>query len=117
MELREVSEESTALIMYTSGTTGRPKGVMLSHRNMQVQAITCVPALNVFDDSDVGFLTAPFFHIAGLGSCVAHFLVGGTVVIHPLGAFDPGAVLDAWEREGTTVVFNVPQQRDLICAQ
>ncbi|MDI3417810.1 long-chain-fatty-acid--CoA ligase [Streptomyces luteolus] len=117
MELPDISEESTALIMYTSGTTGQPKGVMLSHRNMQVQAITCIRAMEIFDDSDVGFLTAPFFHIAGLGSIVANFVVGGTVVIHPLGAFDPRAVLDAYEREGATVVFNVPQQWDLICAQ
>ncbi|WP_432178664.1 long-chain-fatty-acid--CoA ligase [Streptomyces sp. NBC_00063] len=117
MELPDISEESTALIMYTSGTTGRPKGVMLSHRNMQVQAITCIRAMEMFDDSDVGFLTAPFFHIAGLGSIVANFLVGSTVVIHPLGAFDPRAVLDAYEREAATVVFNVPQQWDLICAQ
>lgn len=117
IDLPDVSEESSALIMYTSGTTGRPKGVMLSHRNMQVQAMTCIRAMEMFDDSDVGFLTAPFFHIAGLGSIVANILVGGTVVIHPLGAFDPKAVLDAYEREGATVVFNVPQQWDLICAQ
>ncbi|MGW5637634.1 long-chain-fatty-acid--CoA ligase [Streptomyces sp. NPDC003832] len=117
MELPDVSEESTALIMYTSGTTGRPKGVQLSHRNLQIQAITCIQAMDIFDDSDVGFLTAPFFHIAGLGSIVANFVVGSTVVLHPLGAFDPKAVLDAYESEGATVVFNVPQQWDLICAQ
>ncbi|MEU8635429.1 hypothetical protein AB0C38_24970 [Amycolatopsis sp. NPDC048633] len=52
-----------------------------------------------------------------MGSIVANIVVGGTVVIHPLGAFDPKAVLDAYEREGATVVFNVPQQWDLLCAQ
>ncbi|MDI5975047.1 AMP-binding protein [Amycolatopsis magusensis] len=117
IELPDVSEESIALIMYTSGTTGRPKGVLLSHRNLQLQALTCIRAMKMSDDSDVGFLTAPFFHIAGLGSIVANILIGGTVVIHPLGAFDPKAVLDAYEREGATVVFNVPQQWDLLCAQ
>ncbi|WP_122817417.1 long-chain-fatty-acid--CoA ligase [Nocardioides pantholopis] len=117
MELPDVSEDTTALIMYTSGTTGHPKGAMLSHRNMQVQALTCIRAMEMFDDSDIGFLTAPFFHIAGLGSIVANLVVGGTVVIHPLGAFDPAAVLDAYEAEGATVVFNVPVQWDLICAQ
>jgi fatty-acyl-CoA synthase len=117
IELPDVSEESTALIMYTSGTTGRPKGVMLSHRNMQLQALTCVRAMEMFDDSDIGFLTAPFFHIAGLGSIVANILIGGTTVIHPLGAFDPAAVLEAYEREGATIAFNVPQQWDQLCAQ
>ena len=117
IELPDVSEESTALLMYTSGTTGSPKGVMLSHRNMQVQALTCIRAMEMFDESDIGFLTAPFFHIAGLGSIVANIVLGGTVVIHPLGAFGPAAVLDAYEAEGATVVFNVPQQWDLICAQ
>lgn len=48
---------------------------------------------------------------------MANLVVGSTVVIHPLGAFDPKAVLDAYEREGATVVFNVPQQWDLLCAQ
>ena len=117
IDLPDVSEEATALIMYTSGTTGHPKGAMLSHRNMQVQALTCIRAMEMFDDSDVGFLTAPFFHIAGLGSMVANVVVGISTVIHPLGAFDPAAVLDAYEREGATVVFNVPMQWDLICAQ
>ena len=90
---------------------------MLSHRNMQVQALTCIRAMNMVDESDVGFLTAPFFHIAGLGSIVANLVVGVPTVIHPLGAFDPAAVLDAYEREGATIVFNVPQQWQLICAQ
>ena len=113
----DVPEDATALLMYTSGTTGRPKGAMLSHRNMQVQALTCIRAMEMFDDSDVGFLTAPFFHIAGLGSIVANIVIGIPTVIHPLGAFDPAAVLDAYEEEGATVVFNVPMQWDLICAQ
>ena len=117
IELPDVSEDSTALLMYTSGTTGQPKGAMLSHRNMQVQALTCIRAMEMFDDSDVGFLTAPFFHIAGLGSIVANIVIGIPTVIHPLGAFDPVAVLDAYEEEGATVVFNVPMQWDLICAQ
>lgn len=117
MEPLDIAEETTALLMYTSGTTGRPKGAMLSHRNMQVQALTCIRAMEMFDDSDVGFLTAPFFHIAGLGSIVSNIVIGIPTVIHPLGAFDAAAVLDAYEEEGATVVFNVPMQWDLICAQ
>jgi hypothetical protein len=66
MELPDVSEEPTALIMYTSGTpAGRresccPAGTCRCRRS-------CMRAMEIFDDSDIGFLTAPFFHIAGLG--------------------------------------------------
>ncbi len=115
-ELADVPEDATALVMYTSGTTGRPKGAMLSHRNLQMQALTCIRANGVWDESDVAFLTAPFFHIAGLGSMAPSFLLGTPTVIHPLGAFDAAAVVDAWEKERATVVFNVPQQWQAICA-
>lgn len=114
--LADVPEDATALIIYTSGTTGHPKGAMLSHRNMQLQALTCIRANLMGDEADVAFLTAPFFHIAGLGSMVANLLLGIPTVIHPLGAFDPAEVVDAWEREGATLVFNVPQQWQAICA-
>ncbi|WP_353809414.1 fatty-acid--CoA ligase FadD5 [Agromyces sp. SYSU T00194] len=116
IELEDVPEDSTALLMYTSGTTGAPKGAMLSHRNMYLQAVTCIRSNAVWDESDIAFLTAPFFHIAGLGSIAANFILGIPTVIHPLGAFDPAAVVDAWEREGATIVFNVPQQWQAICA-
>lgn len=112
----DVPEDSTCLIMYTSGTTGKPKGAMLSHTNMNAQAVTCIRANDVFDESDISFLTAPLFHIAGLGSIAANFIIGIPTVIHPLGAFNPSELLEAWEREGATIVFNVPQQWQAICA-
>ena len=114
--LDDVPEDANALIIYTSGTTGHPKGAMLSHRNLQLQGITCIRAMDMNDESDIGFLTAPFFHIAGLGSMVANLVVGIPTVIHPLGAFDPAEVVDAWEAERATIVFNVPQQWQAICA-
>lgn len=116
IELGDIPEEATALIIYTSGTTGHPKGAMLSHRNLQLQGITCIRAMDMNDESDIGFLTAPFFHIAGLGSMVSNLVLGIPTVIHPLGAFDPAEVVDAWEAERATIVFNVPQQWQAICA-
>jgi fatty-acyl-CoA synthase len=116
IELGDVPEEATALIIYTSGTTGHPKGAMLSHRNLQLQGVTNIRAMDMNDESDIAFLTAPFFHIAGLGSMVSNLVVGIPTVIHPLGAFDPAAVVDAWEAERATIVFNVPQQWQAICA-
>ncbi|MFE5408910.1 fatty-acid--CoA ligase FadD5 [Microbacterium sp. NPDC056569] len=115
-EAPDIPEDTTALIMYTSGTTGRPKGAMLDHVNLYAQSITCIRANNVVDESDIAFMTAPLFHIAGLGSIAPNFILGIPTVIHPLGAFNATELLDAWEREKATIVFNVPQQWQVICA-
>ncbi|WES64066.1 long-chain-fatty-acid--CoA ligase [Microbacter sp. GSS18] len=115
-EAPDVPEETTALIMYTSGTTGRPKGAMLDHNNMLAQAVTCIRANGIVDETDIAYLTAPLFHIAGLGSIAPNFVLGIKTVFHPLGAFDPAALVDAWEAERATIVFNVPQQWQAICA-
>lgn len=115
-EFPDVPEDTTCLIMYTSGTTGRPKGAMLDHVNLFAQALTLVRANNTFDESDIAFMTAPLFHIAGLGSISPNFVIGIPTVIHPLGAFNATELLDAWEAEKATIVFNVPQQWQVICA-
>ncbi|MFD3743278.1 fatty-acid--CoA ligase FadD5 [Nocardia sp. NPDC058633] len=111
----DVSEDSAALIMYTSGTTGSPKGAVLTHTNMQAQALTCIRAMQ-YTTEDVAFCAAPLFHIAGLGSMAPCFVLGTLTVLHPLLAFDTGQVLDAWEREKATSVFLVPAQWQMVCA-
>ncbi|MDL9935469.1 fatty-acid--CoA ligase FadD5 [Gordonia sp. ABSL1-1] len=111
----DVPEEHTALIMYTSGTTGKPKGAMLSHQNIQAQAVTCMQALHTRSD-DIGSCVAPMFHIAGLGAMAPLFYMGALSVIHPLGAFDPNDMLDTLETEGTTSIFLVPAQWQAVCA-
>jgi len=115
-EAPDVPEDTTCLIMYTSGTTGRPKGAMLDHVNLFAQSLTLLRVNQTFDEDDIAFMTAPLFHIAGLGSIAPNFVIGIPTVIHPLGAFNPTELLDAWERERATVVFNVPQQWQVICA-
>ncbi|MFD3701944.1 fatty-acid--CoA ligase FadD5 [Nocardia sp. NPDC058658] len=114
-EPRDIAEDSAALIMYTSGTTGNPKGAVLTHLNMNAQALTCIRAMHYRTD-DVAFCASPLFHIAGLGSVAACFVLGTLTVIHPLKAFDVTEILDAWERERATSVFLVPAQWQLVCA-
>ncbi|MFE2956358.1 fatty-acid--CoA ligase FadD5 [Nocardia tengchongensis] len=112
----DIPEDTPCLIMYTSGTTGSPKGAVLTHANMNAQALTCIRALEITPDS-IGFCTSPLFHIAGLGSLTPYFMLGGTTVLHPLGAFDATEFLDAIEAEQATTAFCVPVQWQLICEE
>lgn len=111
----DIPEETVALIMYTSGTTGKPKGAMLTHQNMQSQALTTIQALGTTSE-DIGSCVAPMFHIAGLGAMAPLFQTGALSLIHPLGAFDPNALLDLLAAEGTTSIFLVPAQWQAVCA-
>ncbi|MEV5652343.1 fatty-acid--CoA ligase FadD5 [Nocardia sp. NPDC052254] len=112
----DVPEDTVALIMYTSGTTGKPKGAMLTHTNLQAQAVTTINAGDGGSDDDVASVVPPLFHIAGLAAFAPVFYRGIRAVIHPLGAFDADAMLDTMERERTTSVFMVPAQWQAVCA-
>ena len=113
---QDIPEDTPALIMYTSGTTGSPKGAILSYGNLNSQALTCIRALDSGPDS-IGFCTSPLFHIAGLGSLAPAFMLGSKTVLHPLGAFDATEFLDAIEAEQATTAFCVPAQWQLICEE
>ncbi|WP_019931247.1 fatty-acid--CoA ligase FadD5 [Nocardia sp. BMG111209] len=112
----DVPEDTVALIMYTSGTTGKPKGAMLTHTNLQAQAVITINSVQGGSDDDVTSVVPPIFHIAGLAAFAPVLYRGIRAVIHPLGAFDPDAMLDTMEREGTTSVFMVPAQWQAVCA-
>ncbi|QCB49268.1 long-chain fatty acid--CoA ligase [Rhodococcus sp. PAMC28707] len=113
----DVPDDAPALIMYTSGTTGRPKGAVLTHANMQAQALTCIRALQMHGVGEIGFCASPMFHIAALGSLAPSLLLGVPTVIYPVGAFDPAALLDVLESEEVTTLFLVPVQWQAICAE
>ena len=112
----DIDEDTVALIMYTSGTTGKPKGAMLTHTNLQAQAVTTINAADGTADDDVASVVPPIFHIAGIAAFAPVFYRGIRAVIHPLGAFDADAMLDIMEREATTSVFMEPAQLQAVCA-
>ena len=101
-----VTPDDTCIIMYTSGTTGRPKGAMLTHGNITWNA------LNVLVDTDLiaderALVSAPLFHTAGLNMLTLPVLLkGGTCVL--VEAFDPEATFDLIERHRITFMFGVP---------
>ncbi len=111
----DVPNDSPALIMYTSGTTGRPKGAVLTHTNLSCQT-TANLYTHGFAATDVGFIGVPFFHIAGVANLTTGLLMGLPTVIHPLGAFDPGHLLDVLAAEKVTGIFLVPAQWQAVCA-
>ena len=112
----DIPNDSPALIMYTSGTTGRPKGAVLTHTNIAGQAMTHLFTSGADLNHDVGFIGVPLFHIAGIGNIITGLLLGRPTVIYPLGAFDPGALLDVLEAEQVTGMFLVPAQWQAVCA-
>lgn len=113
----DIPNDSPALIMYTSGTTGRPKGAVLTHANLTGQAMTALYTSGANINSDVGFVGVPLFHIAGIGNMLTGLLLGLPTVIYPLGAFDPGQLLDVLEAEKVTGIFLVPARWQAVCTE
>ena len=97
--------DALAAILYTGGTTGRAKGVMLSHANFWSAAMTRGAELNNSSDS-ITLLVAPLFHVAGLGRLIGQSIVGGGCITMP--QFRPAAVIEAIARHGITDTIVVP---------
>jgi malonyl-CoA/methylmalonyl-CoA synthetase len=95
-----------AMIAYTSGTTGRPKGAVLSHANLLAGARAVVEAWE-WTSADRLVLALPLFHMHGLGVGVnGTLLAGASAVVLP--AFSPDAVADAVRDHDATMFFGVP---------
>ncbi len=100
-----VAPDDVALIMYTSGTTGRPKGAALSHANIHWNTVNVLIDVDIAHD-EVTLVNAPMFHVAALNQTVLPtFLKGGTVV---LDSFDPVRTLETIARRKVTYLFGVP---------
>ena len=100
-----VDEDDLALLYFTGGTTGRPKGVMLSHRNLVANSFHKTLACR-FEPDDVYLAVAPFFHVAGTAGLVGLLWLGGSFVVLP--SFDAADSLDQIERHRVTVAIPVP---------
>ena len=101
-----VGRDDLAMIMYTSGTTGHPKGAALSHANVHWNSFNVLIDVDLAGD-EVTLVNAPMFHVAALNQTVLPTLLkGGTVVLMP--SFDPEATLKLVELHRVTYLFGVP---------
>ncbi|GLW71563.1 fatty-acyl-CoA synthase [Kitasatospora phosalacinea] len=110
-----VGLDDTCLIMYTSGTTGRPKGALLTHGNLTWNAYNVLVDTDLLAD-DSALVAAPLFHTGGLNMLTLPVLLkGGTC--HLVESFDPAATLELVARERITYMFGVPTMFDLMARQ
>ncbi len=100
-----IYDDDVAHLYYTSGTTGRPKGVMLSHKNVCVHALAAIAELKL-RDFDNWIHVAPLFHLADAWSTFAVSWVGGKHVLVP--DFDPISILSTIQKEKITITNMVP---------
>ncbi|MBO3751455.1 long-chain fatty acid--CoA ligase [Streptosporangiaceae bacterium NEAU-GS5] len=101
-----VGLDDPCMIMYTSGTTGRPKGAVLSHGNLTWNCVNVLLDLDLRRD-EVTLISAPMFHAAALNmTCLPTFLKGGTAVVMP--AFTPESAFELIAKHRVTWMFGVP---------
>ncbi len=101
------ADDDTAVILYTSGTTGRPKGAELTHRNLDLNAKRSAEDIIQIGPDDVVMGCLPLFHVFGLTCGLnASVRAGATLTLIP--RFEPGKALEVVARDKVTVFEGVP---------
>jgi O-succinylbenzoate-CoA ligase len=105
--------EDGAMILYTSGTTGRPKGALLTHGNVTWNCMNVIVDFD-FASTDVALMISPMFHVASLDMGVLPTLLkGGTVVLES--KFDPKRTLKLIQQHRATTISGVPTTFQMLC--
>jgi len=93
-------------IFYTGGTSGHPKGVMLTHANLVTSSLGAVASNRTPGTDGLALITAPMFHLASLANWIGRNTVGATLVIQP--SFEPATALRLIEQHKVTSMLLVP---------
>ena len=99
------SSEETAVLLYTSGTTGRPKGAELTHLQLVFNSL-CSGALFGFGPDDVSLAVVPFFHVYGLSLIGVAVRYVSTITV--MERFEAKVAVDVMERDRVSIMFGVP---------
>jgi long-chain acyl-CoA synthetase len=106
-EVAEVAADDVAVILYTSGTTGSPKGAQLTHANLHENAVVTADTLIQGSPDDVILGALPLFHVFGL-TCSMNAGVYGGALLTQIPRFDPAKALEIIQRDKVTVFMGVP---------
>ena len=107
-EIETVSDETLAFILYTSGSTGQPKGAMHVHRNLPFTVETCCKQILNPGPTDRLFSSSRLFFAYGLGNSLSFPLASGSTSILCKARPTPSLISDVFERQRPTVFFGVP---------
>ncbi|KXC05909.1 MULTISPECIES: o-succinylbenzoate--CoA ligase [Microbacterium] len=108
----EIGLDDPAIVMYTSGTTGRAKGAVLTHGNLTWSALNCIVDYDVVS-TDVALMISPLFHAASLGmGALPVIMKGATMVLEP--GFDAGRALELVQRHRVSMLSGVPTTYQLM---
>ncbi|KMJ55414.1 AMP-dependent synthetase [Bacillus sp. LL01] len=112
VEKKDNQGNDTAVVFYTSGTTGKPKGVMLSASNIEASTKIWIEAMEITSD-DRMHIVAPLFHCAASNVfSLPVIYAGGTIIIEE--AFSPEQTLQTMEEEKVTIFFGVPAMYSIL---
>jgi len=111
----DVGPGDPAFILYTSGTTGQPKGAVLSHAGYVVNSLSVLAQLHMADPDEWRHIGVPMFHTGGVNSLVQQLILGGTSLISEPKNFDGAKVVDLFERFPVATAFFTPTQWEQVC--
>ncbi|KXF50705.1 fatty-acid--CoA ligase [Rhodococcus sp. SC4] len=105
--------DAVAALLYTGGTTGFPKGVMITHRGLSISAIGTQAVSGNYERGGTTLVATPMFHVAALGGCLSQTSIGGTVVLAP--RFEAGEILRTIQRCSVTTTTLPPTMIQTLC--
>ena len=109
----QVAATDIAYLIHTSGTTGKPKGAMLSHQSQCVTALAIAQGADL-NERDLGLIVQPLFHVGAKFLQLAHFVVGATIVLQR--EFDPAAIWDALSEKKISSLQLAPTMIEMLLA-
>lgn len=111
----KVTTDDVAVIMFTSGTTGEPKGAIITHGNL-INAVTTYAQEFRLTDKDSTILAVPIYHITGLSALLVLFVyIGGSIYIQQ--RFHPAEIIDTLKKENISFLHGSPTVFVLLCQE